>query len=74
MKTASLLGVAMLAALVTYCFTRTAPAAGRTPKPARDVEPLPDRDGEMEPTLAARAARTPGSGPPYLEGDPGVRH
>jgi hypothetical protein len=74
MKTASLLGVAVLAAFVTYCFTRTAPSRVPAPMPPRDVEPPPGRDGETEPTMASRAAHTPGSVPPYREGDPTVRH
>jgi len=71
MKTGSLLGVALLAAFITYCFRQ--PAAARSLS-ARAPETAPDRDGEMEPTMASPAARTPGSVPPYHEGDPSVRH
>jgi hypothetical protein len=75
MKTASLLGVALLAAFVTYCLSQAAaPRRARSPLPPRDFEPLPDRDGETEPTIASPAARTPGSVPPYHGGDPTVRH
>ena len=76
MNTGSLLGVAMLAAFITFCFRQPANPRGlpsRAPLP-RALEPLPDRDGEMEPTAASPAARTPGSAPPHLEGDPTVRH
>ena len=71
MKTGSLLGVALLAAFVTYCFRQ--PAGARSLS-VRAPETAPDRDGEMEPTMASPAARTPGSVPPYHEGDPSVRH
>jgi len=71
MKTASLLGVALLAALITYCLRRAATRA----VPARQPAPrLPDRDGATAPTMASPAARTPGSVPPPHEGDPTVRH
>jgi hypothetical protein len=76
MKTGSLLGVALLAAFITYCFRQPAAARAlpaREPMP-RALESPPDRDGEIEPTVASPAARTPGSAPPYLEGDPTVRH
>jgi len=71
MKTGSLLGVALLAAFITYCFRQ--PAAARNPS-VRAPETAADRDGEMEATMASPAARTPGSVPPYHEGDPSVRH
>ncbi len=72
MKTGSLLGVAFLAAFITYCFRQPAarPLPARLPAP----ELPPDRDGETQPTMASPAARTPGSVPPYHEGDPTVRH
>jgi len=76
MKTGSLLGVALLAAFITYCFRQPAAARGLgVPEPApRALEPLPDRGGQTEPTAASSAARTPGSAPPHHEGDPTVRH
>lgn len=78
MKTGSLLGVALLAAFITYCFRQPAAAralseAGALPPPM--PEPLAARgDGETQPTMASPVARTPGFAPPYHEGDPTVRH
>jgi len=76
MKTASLVGVALLAALITYCLRQ--PGAARNVRLARPAprapELPPDRDGELEPTMASPAARTPGSLPSHHEGDPTVRH
>jgi hypothetical protein len=76
MKTGALLGVALLAAFIAYCFRQPAAADGlRAPGLVpRGPETLPDRDGETDPTMASPAARTPGSVPPYHEGDPSVRH
>jgi hypothetical protein len=79
MKTGSLVGVAILAAFITYCLRQPAARTRPSRAGARVPEPLPDRDGETEPTMASPAALTPGSAPssaypPYHEADPSVRH
>lgn len=78
MKTASLVGVAILAALIAYCLRQPAIRARAMPSGRRAPDFPPDRDGEIAPTMASPEARTPGSAPasypPYDEADPSVRH